>query len=188
MCVSSSDLPLEFQTRNRDTDVENRLTDTAGTEEAQPGAPRQARGVGCGGKEVQERGAYVYLRLIHADVRQKPTQHCKGIILPLKINKKNKTCITLNLCECHFDTGESFQFLPGRGELENERTLTPEGPSRREMKVWFRCLASKAGGSRELHQPSFQLDQFSVKTEKPQAAQVKFPLHRFQFNDIPVSR
>lgn len=92
------------------------------------------------------------------------------------------------MCECRFDTGESFQALPGRGERESESTLTPEGPLRREMKVWFWCLASKAGGSRELHQPSSQLDQFSVKTEKTAAAQVKFPLHRFQFNDIPVSR
>ena len=28
----------------------------------------------------------VYLRLIHADVRQKPTQYCKAIIPQLKIN------------------------------------------------------------------------------------------------------
>lgn len=79
------------------------------------------------------------------------------------------------MCECRFDTGESFQALPGRGERESESTLTPEGPLRREMKVWFWCLASKAGGSRELHQPSSQLDQFSVKTEKPQQPKSNFP-------------
>ena len=31
-------------------------------------------------------GTYVYLWLIHIDVRQKPTQYCKAIILQLKIN------------------------------------------------------------------------------------------------------
>ena len=31
-------------------------------------------------------GPYVYLWLIHIDVRQKPTQYCKAIILQLKIN------------------------------------------------------------------------------------------------------
>ena len=41
----------------------------------------------AGGKEVQEERTYVYLCLIHVDVRQKPTQHWKTIILQLKINK-----------------------------------------------------------------------------------------------------
>ena len=31
-------------------------------------------------------GTYVYLWLIHVDVQQKPTQHCKAIILQLKKN------------------------------------------------------------------------------------------------------
>ena len=35
-------------------------------------------------------GIYVYLWLIHVDVWQKPTQHCKAIILQLKINKLKK--------------------------------------------------------------------------------------------------
>ena len=43
-------------------------------------------GVG-GGREVQNEGTYVYLWLIHADVRQKPVQYCKAIVLQLKINK-----------------------------------------------------------------------------------------------------
>ena len=32
-------------------------------------------------------GIYVYLWLIHVDVWQKPTQHCKAIIFQLNINK-----------------------------------------------------------------------------------------------------
>ena len=40
-----------------------------------------------GGKFRREE-TYVYLRLIHADVWQKPTQHCKTIILQLKIKKE----------------------------------------------------------------------------------------------------
>ena len=35
----------------------------------------------------RQEGTYVYLWLIHVDVWQKPTQHCKAIILQLKINK-----------------------------------------------------------------------------------------------------
>ena len=34
-------------------------------------------------------GTHVCLWPIQADVRQKPTQHCKAIILQLKINKFN---------------------------------------------------------------------------------------------------
>ena len=40
-------------------------------------------GVGGGRRE----GTYVYLWLIHVDIWQKPTQYCKAIIFPLKINK-----------------------------------------------------------------------------------------------------
>ena len=39
------------------------------------------------GKEGQE-GTYVYLWLTHIDVWQKPTQHCKALILQLKRKKK----------------------------------------------------------------------------------------------------
>ena len=42
-----------------------------------------------GGRPKRE-GTYIYLRLIHADVRQKPTQYCKAIVLQLKINKFSK--------------------------------------------------------------------------------------------------
>ena len=44
-------------------------------------------GVG-GGREIQEERDYVHLWLIHVDIRQKPTQHCKTIILQLKIKKE----------------------------------------------------------------------------------------------------
>ena len=40
---------------------------------------------GVGGLFKTE-GTYVYLRIIHADVWQNPTQWCKAIILQLKIN------------------------------------------------------------------------------------------------------
>ena len=39
-----------------------------------------------GKKEVQEGGDIVYLRMIHVGVWQKPIQHCRAIILQLKIN------------------------------------------------------------------------------------------------------
>ena len=42
-------------------------------------------GVG-GGREVQGGGTSVSLWLIHVDVWQKPTQHCKALILQLNIN------------------------------------------------------------------------------------------------------
>ena len=41
-----------------------------------------------GGREVQERGTYVYLWLIHVNIWQKPAQYCTTIILQLKINEK----------------------------------------------------------------------------------------------------
>ena len=37
-------------------------------------------------RRTGEEGTYVYLWLIHVDVWQKPTQHCKAIILQLKIS------------------------------------------------------------------------------------------------------
>ena len=50
------------------------------TQGAQPGALRRPRGVGWWGR-IRKEVIHVYLRLIHADVHQKPTQHCKTIIL-----------------------------------------------------------------------------------------------------------
>ena len=43
-------------------------------------------GVG-GGREFEREGTCAYRWLIHVDLRQKPTQHCKAIILQFKINK-----------------------------------------------------------------------------------------------------
>ena len=43
---------------------------------------------------------YLYLRLIHGDVWQKPTQYCKAIILQLKTNsfsKKRMACLLMTL-------------------------------------------------------------------------------------------
>ena len=42
-------------------------------------------GVAGEGSEALEGGMYVYLELIHVVVRQRPTQHCRAIILPLQI-------------------------------------------------------------------------------------------------------
>ena len=56
---------------------------------AQTGDLRQPKGVGWGGRwEGGLRGREcVYLWLIPVDAWQKPTQHCKAIILQLKMNK-----------------------------------------------------------------------------------------------------
>ena len=60
------------------------------TQGAQPGTLWKPRG---GGGRFKREGTYEYPWLIHADVRQKPAQLCKAIILQLKINnffkKKN---------------------------------------------------------------------------------------------------
>ena len=50
-------------------------------------------GVGEGGS----RGRELYLQLIHAIVWQKPTEHCKVIILQLKINKIKKEILSANI-------------------------------------------------------------------------------------------
>ena len=39
-------------------------------------------------RRFKREGIYVYLWLIHIDVRQKPTQLCKAIILRLQLKKK----------------------------------------------------------------------------------------------------
>ena len=71
------------------------------TQRAQTGALWQPRG-GCdgvGGRFKRE-GTYVYLWLIHADVWQKPTLHCKAISFQLKINKLKKIYIYMPICLC----------------------------------------------------------------------------------------
>ena len=49
------------------------------------------------GGNFQREGTYVYLWLMHVDVRQKPTQYCNAIILQLKINKLRGKKITVHL-------------------------------------------------------------------------------------------
>ena len=39
-------------------------------------------------ERFKRKGPYVYLRLIHIAAQKKPAQHCKAIILQLKINLK----------------------------------------------------------------------------------------------------
>ena len=51
-----------------------------------------------GGSKVQEGGTYVYLWLIYVDVWQKPTQHCKVIILQWKINCLKKKILRIVPC------------------------------------------------------------------------------------------
>ena len=45
------------------------------------------------GGRFKREGTYVYLWLIHVDVWQKPTQHCKAIIRQLKIKRKKRECL-----------------------------------------------------------------------------------------------
>ena len=51
------------------------------------------------GGRFKREGTCVYPWLIHVDVWQKPTQHCKAIILQLKINKLKKNKQTNRLRE-----------------------------------------------------------------------------------------
>ena len=46
------------------------------------------------GERLIRKGVYVYIWLIHIAVQKKPAQHCKALILQLKINKKEKKEIT----------------------------------------------------------------------------------------------
>ena len=45
------------------------------------------------GERFEREGTYVYLWLIHVDVWQKPSQHCKAIILKLRKETKKKTLL-----------------------------------------------------------------------------------------------
>ena len=53
---------------------------------------RGGRGWEVGRRFKRER-TYIYSWLIHADVWQKPTQHCKTIIFHFKINALKKKCL-----------------------------------------------------------------------------------------------
>ena len=56
------------------------------TKGAQSGACDDLEGLGQDGREIQD-GGDVYVWLMHVLIWQKPTKHCKAIILQLKINK-----------------------------------------------------------------------------------------------------
>ena len=51
-------------------------------------------------REVPREEIYVYLWLIHTVVWQKPTQHCKTIILQLKFFKE-RNIDTIAFCKCN---------------------------------------------------------------------------------------
>ena len=55
------------------------------TKGAQSGAFDDLEGLGQDGREIQD-GGDVYVWLMHVLIWQKPTKHCKAIILQLKIN------------------------------------------------------------------------------------------------------
>ena len=49
------------------------------------------------GRRFKREGTYVYLWLIHVDVQQKPTQHCKANILQLIFFKLEYIYLNINL-------------------------------------------------------------------------------------------
>ena len=59
-------------------------------------------GVG-GGRSFMREGTYVYLRLNHVDVWQKPTQYCKAIILQSKISNFLKSSVPFSLSFSSWD-------------------------------------------------------------------------------------
>ena len=52
--------------------------------------PSEPPGKPYGGGRFKREGIYVYLWLIHVVIWQKPTQHCKAIILQIKFKKRNQ--------------------------------------------------------------------------------------------------
>ena len=72
------------------------------TQGAQPSALWQPRGVKCGGGgRFKREETCVYLWLIHVAIWQKPIQHCKAIILQLKINNFKKKKVFCCIQKCH---------------------------------------------------------------------------------------
>ena len=65
----------------------NSLCDTGSSNWGSVTTYRGGMGWEVGGR-FQREGIYVYLWLIHVDVWQKPTQHCKAITLQLKMHNK----------------------------------------------------------------------------------------------------
>ena len=75
--------------------IDGKLLIKAGSS-TQYSATTQRDGMGWVGGRPQGEGTYVYLWLTHVTLWQKQTQHCKAIILQLKIIKKKK--ILLEMC------------------------------------------------------------------------------------------
>ena len=70
------------------------------SQETQTGALYQPRGVGWGGRREggsKVKGIYVYLWLIHVEVRQKTAKFCKAIILYLEKKKKQQKTLLGNI-------------------------------------------------------------------------------------------
>ena len=97
------------------------------------------------GGRFKREGTYVYLRLIHVDVWQKPTQYCKAITLQVKVNTsfKNrdlhvKTFKSMykrvwlpgwvsskeSTCQCKGDTGDAGS-ISGSGRSTGVRNGNP---------------------------------------------------------------
>ena len=49
---------------------------------------------GWGFGSLKREGINIYMEVILVVVQQKPTQHCKAIVIQLKINEKKKKTIT----------------------------------------------------------------------------------------------
>ena len=74
---------------------------------------------------VGRKRSYVYLQLIHVHVWQKPTQHCRAIILQLNIEKKtSKASHTLNRTEIIFITHTSKLCVKGTAVTFPKTTVT----------------------------------------------------------------
>ena len=58
--------------------------------------------VGCVGRSFKKEVTFVYLRLIYIFVWQKPTQHCKPIILQLKVFFKKSLFSWIQSCDTFY--------------------------------------------------------------------------------------
>jgi len=108
------------------------------------------------GREVQEEGSiYIYLWLTHVDEWQKPTQHCKAIILQLKFKNFKK-----RICQC---TGHGprdwSRKIPDAKEQLNPCLTTREATAIRSP-----CTTSKSSS------PSPQPEKFRTHHQRSSTA------------------
>ena len=78
-------LPDVKQTASRNSLYDAQNPKPALSDSVEGGLWREAGG---GGGWFRREGIHAYLWLVHVAVRQKPTQHCKSLILQLKLFKK----------------------------------------------------------------------------------------------------